>query len=333
MTREEIESLTRQLVDIDSTTGREGEICRWTAGWLRQNGWTVEEMPVEGDRVNLFATSGSSPQLVFSTHLDCVPPFFPSRVEGGLLFGRGACDAKGIAVAQVAAAGMLRAGGAGVGLLFLVGEEVSSDGARAANRSGPGARFLINGEPTENRLGRATRGSYKVRLVARGRAAHSAYPDRGQSAIDRLVEALSLLRRLELPVDPELGQTHYNVGTIGGGLAANITAPHAEALVQFRTVSSVESVRDALGPLASLVALEEVSNLPPVKLNVLPDHETEVFSYVSDIQLLPRWGEPYLMGPGSIAVAHTEGEHVAMEELWKGVHSYVKLAGALLAKS
>jgi acetylornithine deacetylase len=333
MTTAEIESLTRHLVDIDSTTGCEGDVCRWTAAWLRAHGWTVEEMAVESDRANLFATCGSRPTLVFSTHLDCVPPFFPSRKEGGLLFGRGACDAKGIAAAQMAAAGLLRDEGAPVGLLLLVGEEQASDGARVANRHGPGARFLINGEPTENRLGRATRGSFKVKLVARGRAAHSAYPHRGQSAIDTLIEALTMLRGLDLPVDPELGRTHYNVGSIAGGLASNITAPHAEALVQFRTVGPLDDLRRVLEPLRSYVQLAEVSNVPPVRLNVAAGHETEVFSYVTDIQLLPRWGQPYLMGPGSIAVAHTDEEHVAVDELVTGVTRYRRLAAALLKKS
>jgi acetylornithine deacetylase len=333
MTPAEIESLTRHLVDIDSTTGREGDVCRWTAAWLRDRRWTVEEMPVDGDRTNLFATWGPSPALVFSTHLDCVPPYFPSRMDGGLLFGRGACDAKGIAAAQIAAAGFLRDEGAPVGLLLVVGEEQSSDGARVANRVGPGATFLINGEPTENRLGRATRGSLKLKLVARGRAAHSAYPHRGQSAIDSLIEALTLLRRLALPADPELGRTHYNIGSIAGGLASNITAPHAEALVQFRTVGDIEELRAVLEPLRAHVHLEEVSNLAPVRLNVVAGHETEVFSYVTDIQVLTRWGQPYLLGPGSIAVAHTDDEHVSVDELVSGVTAYRRLATTLLTKS
>jgi acetylornithine deacetylase len=333
MIRAEIESLARQLVDIDSTTGREGEVCAWTASWLRQHAWTVEEMPVEGDRFNLFATSSPTPALVFSTHLDCVPPFFPSRVESGLLFGRGACDAKGIAAAQIGAANLLRDEGASVGLLLLVGEEQTSDGARTADRQGPGASFLVNGEPTENRLGRATRGSCKVRFVARGRAAHSACPHRGQSAIDHLIEALTLLRSIDLPTDPELGRTHYNVGSIAGGLASNVTAPRAEALVHFRTVGDVDSIRAALEPLKSFVTLEEMSNIPPVKLNVVPGFETEVFSYVTDIQLLTRWGQPYLLGPGSIAVAHTDDEHVALDDLVAGVGSYTTLARRLLLNS
>jgi acetylornithine deacetylase len=331
MTPGEIASLARQLVDIDSTTGREGDVCRWTAAWLREHRWAVEEMAVEGDRVNLVATAGAPAALVFSTHLDCVPPFFSSRVEDGLLYGRGACDAKGIAAAQIAAASLLRDEGAPVGLLLLVGEEQSSDGARVANRVGPGADVLINGEPTGNCLGRATRGSYKVKLSARGRAAHSAYPHRGDSAIDRLVDALTVLRQLDLPDDPILGRTHYNVGSIAGGLASNIVPPHAEALLQFRTVGDIEPLRRALAPLAALVTLEEVSIIPPVVLNVVPDHATDVFSYVTDIPLLSRWGRPYLMGPGSIAVAHTDEEHVAVDDLVAGVEAYVGLARRLLS--
>ena len=333
MTRAELEWLTRSLVDIDSTTGREGEVCAWLASWLRQRRWHVDEMPVEGDRVNLLASSGTPARLVFSTHLDCVPPHFPSRVEGDVLYGRGACDAKGIAAAQIGAAERLRTEGAEVGLLFVVGEEQNSDGARVANREGPGAQFLINGEPTENRLGRATRGSFKVRLVAKGRAAHSAYPQHGHSAIDALVEALTLLRTLHLPEAPGLGRTHYNVGSISGGLASNITAPRAEALVQFRTVGPIEALRASLAPLVGLVSLEDVSEIPPIALTVLPGFDTEVFSYVTDIPHLSRWGVPFLIGPGSIAVAHTDEEHVALDDLGRAIDCYADLASRLLSKS
>ena len=333
MTPVELESLTRSLVDIDSTTGREGEVCHWMAGWLRARAWHVEEMVVEGERVNLLATTSTPASLVFSTHLDCVPPFFPSRTENGLIFGRGTCDAKGIAAAQIGAAERLRAENAAVSLLFLVGEEQNSDGARVANRDGPGAKFLINGEPTENRLGRATRGSFKIRVIAHGRAAHSAYPHRGHSAIDTLVEALGLLRQIELPEDPELGRSHYNIGSISGGLASNIIAPRAEALVQFRTVGPIEDLRARLEPLRRLVTLEEVSHIPPVELNVVPGYDTAVFSYVTDIQLLPRWGRPFLMGPGSIAVAHTDEEHVAIDDLVEAVDRYTNLAAGLLSNS
>src|SRR5438876_9039010 len=217
-------ALTRALVDIDSTTGREGEAANWIARDLRERGYEVAEQPVSDGRFNIFARLGAEPRVVFSTHFDCVPPFFPSRVGDGVLFGRGACDAKGILAAQVAAAEQLRVAGERlIALLFVVGEERGSDGARVANANAPaGVRFLINGEPTDNRLGRATRGVLRVRLRASGRAAHSSFPELGESAIDKLIDALVELRGVDLPADDVLGRTHYTVGLIAGGVAPNV---------------------------------------------------------------------------------------------------------------
>jgi acetylornithine deacetylase len=214
-------ALTRSLVDIDSTTGREAEAGRWLAEFLRGRGYHVTEQPVTNGRINVLAQLDAPPAVAFSTHFDCVPPFFPSREERGLVFGRGACDAKGIVAAQIAAAERLRAAGERrFALLFVVGEERGSDGAKQANEiAPPGVRFLINGEPTDNRLGAATRGIVRVRLRASGRAAHSSFPELGESAIDKLLDALMVVRGLEWPDDPVLGRTHYTVGLIEGGVA------------------------------------------------------------------------------------------------------------------
>jgi len=218
-------ALARELIDIDSTTGREGAAGRWLADSLRQLGFAVDEQRVDERRFNVLATS-DDPVVVFSTHFDCVPPFFPSRVEGTKLFGRGACDAKGILAAQVAAADRLREEGEDrVGLLFVVGEERGSDGARAADRAARGCRFLVDGQPTDNRLGIATRGILRLRLRASGRAAHSSFPELGVSAIDKLIDALVSLRSIPLPADAVLGRTHYTVGLISGGVAPNVVSP------------------------------------------------------------------------------------------------------------
>jgi len=324
--------LTRSLVDIDSTTGREGEAGRWLATNLRDAGYTVTEQPVDGGRFNVIATAGT-PSVVFSTHFDCVPPFFPSRVDGDRLYGRGACDAKGILAAQISAADRLRrAGETRVGLLFVVGEERGSDGAKVANGAADGCRFLIDGEPTDNRLGLATRGMLRVRLHAAGRAAHSSFPERGESAIDKLLDALIALRAIDLPADPVLGKTHYTIGLIGGGVAPNVISPSADAEVMFRTVSDGALIRRAMAPLERAVEIEHVLEAPPVQLATVPGFDAAVFPYTTDIPFLARWGEPLLFGPGSIHAAHTADEFVSIAELGAAVDHYVTIARVLLVR-
>ena len=325
-------ALTRSLVDIDSTTGREGEVATWLSGYLRNRGYDVTEQPIADGRFNVYARFDKPPKVVLSTHFDCVPPYFPSRVEGGLLFGRGSCDAKGILAAQVAAAEALRdAGESSVALLFLAGEERGSDGARVANDQAPeGVRFLINGEPTDNRLGVATRGILRVRLHANGRAAHSSFPELGDSAIDKLLDALMVIRGVALPEDPLLGRTHYTVGLIEGGVAPNVVSPHASAELMFRTVGDAGNVRERLSVAESLVTIEHVHDVAAVRLHTLPGFETGVFPYTTDVQHLTRWGVPLLVGPGSIHVAHTDEEHVSVDELLQAVDLYSSLAQRLL---
>ena len=325
-------ALARSLVDIDSTTGREGDAGVWLARFLAERGYTVTEQPVSDGRFNVFARLDAPPAIVFSTHFDCVPPFFPSRAERGLLFGRGACDAKGILAAQVTAAERLRASGEQrFALLFVVGEERGSDGARVANEHAPDSvRFLINGEPTDNRLGAATRGILRVRLHASGRAAHSSFPELGDSAIDKLLDALMVIRGVTLPDDPLLGRTHYTVGLIEGGVAPNVVSPHASAELLFRTVGESAKVREALHVVDGVVQIEHVLDVDAVHMHTLPGFETAVFPYTTDVPLLTRWGTPILVGPGSIHVAHTDHEHVTLDELHAAVGIYESLARRLL---
>ena len=325
--------LTRELVDIDSTTGREGEAGRWLATRLRAEGFSVTEQSVDAARFNILATAGP-PAVVFSTHFDCVPPFFSSRVEGDRLYGRGSCDAKGILAAQVAAADALRrAGETRVGLLFVVGEERGSDGARRANDGAiDGCRFLVDGEPTDSRLGLATRGMLRVKLRANGRAAHSSFPALGESAIDKLIDALVALRTIDLPEDKVLGKTHYSVGLISGGVAPNVVSPTAEAEVMFRTVSDGALIRRAMSPIERLVRIDHVLEVPPVRLATVSGFDAAVFPYTTDIPFLARWGEPLLFGPGSIHAAHTADEFVSIAELRAAVGHYVTIATQLLAR-
>lgn len=326
--------LARNLIDVESTSGGEAAVTTWLADCLRDRGYRVTEQPVVDDRVNVLAVVGAAePEVVYSTHVDCVPPFFPSRVEGGVLYGRGACDAKGILAAQITALDRLReAGETRVGLLAVVGEEDGSPGARAANRLSNRSRYLINGEPTDNRLGAATKGAYRVRLSATGRAVHSAYPELGESAVEKLLDALLALRDVDLPVDPLLGATTYTVGVLSGGVAPNVVPPAAEADVNFRTVEPAERVRERLeAALPRTVSIDDVMVVPPVRLTTLPGFETASFSFTTDVPFLTAWGKPLLVGPGSIHVAHTAEEHVRLDELAQSVDLYEKLARDLLA--
>jgi len=327
----DVVSVTSSLVDIDSTTGREGDVVLWLATLLSGAGYEVVEQVVDGNRRNIYAAFGKA-DVVLSTHLDCVPPFFPSRREGDTLFGRGSCDAKGAAASQVAAVETLRLQGiTNVGLLFVVGEERGSDGARLAQALASGSKYLINGEPTDNRLGIATRGVLRINLEAKGRAAHSSYPELGESAIDKLLDALISLREIELPDDPLMGRTHYTVGVISGGVAPNVVSPAAEAEVTFRTVGNVDGLRRSLQRLSPRVNVAEILEVPSVTMPSVPGFETASFPYTTDIPFLSKWGTPLLYGPGSIHVAHTDHEHVKIAELNQAVTGYTALAKHLLS--
>src|ERR1043166_6656294 len=305
-------AFARALVDIDSTTGREAEAGRWLARQLRELHFSVTEQRVDADRINIIATAheGSAPAAVLSTHFDCVPPFFPSRLDGDRLWNEGETR---------------------VGLLFVVGEERGSDGAKLANEAARGSKFLVNGEPTESRLGAATRGILRIRLYAEGRAAHSSFPELGVSAIDTLLDTLMDLRRLPLPEDPALGTTFYTVGLISGGVAPNVVSPSAEAEIMFRTVGPGDDVRKAIVSLESRLSIEHILEVPPIKMKVVPGFETAVFPYTTDIPFLAAWGQPLLFGPGSIHVAHTENEYLSIPELHAAVDSYVRIVKGLLA--
>jgi acetylornithine deacetylase len=324
-------TFARELIDIDSTTGREQQAGAWLANRLESLGYRVDRQPVAGGRFNVFARL-DDPVVVLSTHFDCVPPFFPSEVRGHLLFGRGSCDAKGILAAQVAAAERVRAAGERrVGLLFVVGEERGSDGATVANALSPGSAFLVNGEPTDNRVAMATRGNLRLKLTARGRAAHSAAPEQGESAIDKLLDTLVRMRGLRWPGDPELGETFYSIGLIEGGVAPNVISPAASAEVMFRIVGSPDDVLAEARQLEPAVSIEEVLRVPMVRLQTIEGMPSAVFPFTTDIPLLDRWGTPVLYGPGSFLVAHTAEEHLSLAEMESAVDGYQRIAAACLS--
>jgi len=329
----DVVSLAAELLSIQSTTGSEGSIVDFVSRWLVGRGWNVTLQEVSRGRANIWA-SRSGGGVTFSTHLDTVPPYVPPRLEGSRLFGRGSSDAKGIAAAMLVAADRLvGAGEKRIELLFVVGEEKSSDGARAANNLGTKSRFLINGEPTDSKLASGAKGSLRATIRIRGREAHSAYPHLGRSAIEPMLELLPTLRKLPLPSDPILGETTVNIGTIKGGTEANVIPAHAEAEIMFRLVSDVEPIKKMVGDWAKGRAdVEFGSHIPAQRFATVPGFETEPVAYTSDIPLLSNWGEPFLFGPGSIHVAHTPDEFIDVEELRVSVDGYERLAKTLLAR-
>jgi acetylornithine deacetylase len=324
--------LTRNLIDIESISGNEKAVAVFLHDHLAKMGAHVELEYAEPERPNVFAAWGR-PEIVLSTHTDTVPPFIPSREDDQFIYGRGACDAKGIIAAQIQAAAQLRSAGVSdFGLLFLVGEERNSVGAAAANRNPRGCRYLINGEPTENRVALGTKGVLRVEIEAHGRAAHSAYPELGESATEKLLVALNCLREMPLPHDSVLGNTTFNIGILQAGVAPNVIPPLARAEVMYRLVSDGErlfrKVESAVGKLATVRKLLEI---PAVHLRGIDGLKTTVVAFATDIPALTNWGQPFLIGPGSIHVAHTDHECIPKAELVQAAEIYVKMVKRLKA--
>jgi acetylornithine deacetylase len=330
----DVVALTRQLVDIESITGHEAAVGETLHRELAALTYQVRRMPVEGNRFNVLATAPEEPRpaVVFSTHMDTVPPFIPSSEDRTRVYGRGSCDAKGIIAIQIAAAEKLRSQGIYVGLLFLVGEERDSTGAKRANEQTIGSRFLINGEPTENHLALASKGTLRAEVTASGRMAHSAYPELGESAIDKLVVALTKLRAMPLPTVQGVGPCTFNVGLIEGGRAPNVIPDSAKAHLLYRLVGPSDELRqhivETVGDLAKVDFYLEIPFMRFREINRLP---TMVAAFTTDIPALTNWGEPLLIGPGSIHVAHTDGEYVEKQQLNDAIELYCKITGQLLS--
>jgi acetylornithine deacetylase len=334
-------ALTRGLCEIESTTYYEGPVGDFLADYLGKLGWEVEKTHVpqpadsatSGPRWNVYAgVAGQQPDLVFSTHMDTVPPYVPFREDEEFLYGRGVSDAKGIIAAQVAAAQVLRAAGYNVGLLFVSGEERDSGGAKVANQMPKGSRYLINGEPTDNRLALASKGALRVSLKTTGKMAHSAYPELGESAVHKMVGLLDKLLKTDWPVDEYAGDTTLNVGQIHGGYAPNVIADHAEAQVLIRLVTDSAPVREKI--LEAAKGIAEVNftlDLAFVRLKAVEGLPTMIAKFATDIPQLTNWGEPLLLGPGSIHVAHTPHEKLSKKEQLESIDLYVRVAKKLLS--
>ena len=335
--------LTKQLVNIESTTYCEGLAGVFLHEYLTAQRYAVERMSVPqpdhaitpgagtGERFNVYAAlPGVTPEVVLSTHMDTVPPFFGASEDDEFVYGRGSCDAKGIIAAQVAAADRLRESGVKVGLLFVVGEERDSAGAMIANMSPKGSKFLINGEPTDNRIALASKGALRVELRAKGRMAHSAYPELGESAIDKLVAALHDVLAMPLPSEPEIGPSTLNIGLISGGYAPNVIADKAEAHILIRLVGPSDETKKSIVAIVGDRADVAFSlDLPFVRMRKVGNRPTMIAKFATDIPALTAWGEPFLLGPGSIHVAHTPNERIPKKELLEAVDLYVELATSL----
>ncbi len=328
--------LTRRLIDIPSVTGAEASVADFLASYLQGLGYEVELQAVADEkRQNVIARTVAPPSIVFSTHLDTVPPHIISSEDAEQIYGRGACDAKGIIAAQIFAAENLRQSGYDeIGLLFTVDEEMASAGAVVANEH-PWAkecRYLINGEPTDNLLAIGTKGSLRFTLTASGRAAHSAYPEQGESAIEKLLDVLADLRHCTWPVNEVFGDTTCNIGVIAGGTKPNVVPATAEAEVQMRLVTEVEPIKQIISDaVAGRAQIKYSSEHPPVRLMSLDGLPQCVVRFTTDIPYLTKWGKPLLLGPGSILDAHTDHERISKNELSRAVELYVSMGRLLSA--
>jgi len=326
-------SLTRRMVDIESISGNERAVGEFLLAHLASLGYSATRMEVSPERFNVYAAvPGRKPDVVLSTHMDTVPPFIPSSEDADYIYGRGSCDAKGIIAAQIAAAERLRAEGkVAPALLFVVGEERDSQGARVANQHAPGSRFLINGEPTENRIAVASKGTLRVELTAHGKMAHSAYPELGESAIDKLLDVLDPLRRMELPTNPEVGPSTLNIGILEGGQAPNVVPDFARAHLLYRLVGPSDDLKQRIiESVGNRAEVNFVLEIPFMRLRTVDGIPTMVAKFTTDIPGLSNWGEPVLLGPGSIHVAHTERERLAKSELHEAVELYCKVGKKLM---
>ena len=321
-----------ELCAVDTTSGAEDAGLPGLRALLSGLGAEVLEQPVAPGRTNVLATWGA-PRLLFSTHLDTVPPFVAPRREEDRIHGRGACDAKGQIVAQLAAIRQLRSEGLdGFAWLGVVGEETDSAGAREALKLAdrfPDLRALVNGEPTKNRLATGQRGALHLHLECHGVRAHSGSPERGRHAIWALLDWLEALRAEARPVDAELGPEVWNLGRLEGGDAANVIPAHAAADVLARTVpgsdfaARVEALRPEHGEIRVKLAED------PDRYPILEGFEHAPMPFGSDaptLRALVPDRSVVLAGPGSIEVAHTDDEHLDLEELEAGIALNVRLA-------
>ena len=329
--------LTKSLINIPSISENEEQVGFFLRDYLENLGWTVELQPVSENQNNVIAYLNESPRVFLSTHIDTVPPFIEASEDDEKIYGRGACDAKGIVASQIFAAEELRKQGINdIGLLFTVDEEQSSTGAKVANLHPIAAKceYLINGEPTDLDLAIGSKGAFRVLIKTTGKAAHSAYPEQGDSAIEKLLDILQDVREIEFPNDEFFGETTCNIGTLNGGLKINIVPPNAEAGLLIRLTTPKEQIQEILEKtIGRRGELEVTSFSLPVKMLAVEGFRQKVVRFTTDIPHLPNWGKPLLLGAGSILVAHTKDEFVLKKDLEEAVNLYCSLTTKLLAEA
>jgi len=327
--------LTKTLVNIPSVTGLEGEIADFLCSYLKSQDFDLQEQKIEDGRRNILATAGSAPKVILCTHMDTVPPYFAASEDEYYIYGRGACDAKGIMASMIWAAQELKKDGlTEIGLLFVVGEETNSIGAKMANLLNVGSDFIIVGEPTENKLGIGHKGVITFKMTAKGKAAHSAYPQLGESAIEKLLNALQRIRTLDFGEDPVMGKSVLNIGTIEGGVAPNVIANYASSEVSIRIALPSEQILNKIKAVVNRKAeIEVITQSEAQRLFTVPDLEQVVLPYGTDIPHLKSFGKPLLLGPGSALVAHTENEKIEKCQLLEAVEIYENLVKTLFSLS
>lgn len=328
--------LTTTLMSIPSTSGDEGAVGFWLRDHLESLGWTVELQRVSENQNNVIATLNDTPSVWFSTHMDTVPPYVQPTEDDEKIYGRGACDAKGIIAAQITAAEQIRKEGIkDIGLVYTVEEERSSTGAKALNLHPLAAKceYMINGEPTDNDLAIGSKGTFRLIIKTHGKAAHSAYPEEGDSAIEKLLDILNDVRTTRFPNDDFFGETTVNIGTIEGGVALNVIPPNAEAGIAIRLTTKKEPVEQALESVVrGRGDIEVLSVSEPVRMIEVEGFRQKIVRFTTDIPHMPNWGKPLLLGPGSILVAHTKNEFVLKKDLERAVELYRNLALRLLSR-
>lgn len=324
-------------MNIPSVSGDEAAVGFYLRDYLESLGWTVELQPVTENQNNVIAYLNARPRVFLSTHIDTVPPFIAATEDDEKIYGRGACDAKGIIASQIFAAEELRKQGVSdIGLLYTVEEETSSAGARAANLHPLAGKceYLVNGEPTDLDLAIGSKGTFRLKILTEGKAAHSAYPEMGESAIEKLLDILADVRRADFPSDEFFGETTVNIGTIEGGVALNVIPPRAEAGIAVRLTTPRAEIEPMLEEIVKTRGkIEVLSCSEPIKMLAVEGFNQKTVRFTTDIPYLANWGQPLLLGAGSILVAHTKDEFVLKKDLETAVGLYVDLVKKLLAEA